>query len=57
MNDMSGWRNLLKVGNATVLLLLVGCSSQISSVNDTLKEAFWVIDDVEHIFSTRDSIY
>lgn len=46
MNDMSGWRNLLKVGNATVLLLLVGCSSQISSVNDTLKEAFWGIDDV-----------
>lgn len=42
-----GWRNL---GSATMIfsvVLLTGCSQRISSVNETLKEAFWGIDDVE----------
>lgn len=42
-----GWRNLGSTTMIFSVVLLTGCSQRISSVNETLKEAFWGIDDVE----------
>ncbi|EKO3910283.1 YjbF family lipoprotein [Vibrio fluvialis] len=47
MTQTLGWRNLRSVILILNITLLAGCSQRISSVNETLKEAFWGIDDVE----------
>lgn len=47
MIQRRNWRIWLKPIGALPLLLLSGCTQHVSNLNDTLKEAFWGLDDVE----------